>query len=431
MQFRIPAGDPATPAVCRIRRVPGCVLVVLGLLALPALGQPAGGLSFERAQTLAIERAPMLAARQATADAAVQLRTSADQLPDPRLITALENLPISGPERFSPAQEPMSQLSFGWMQDVPNAAKRAARTRGAQALAERERALWTAERLSVQREVAQAWLARYYVERKIAFFQALEDENRLLRDTVSARVAGGGAMPVDATMARQEALMLADRRDELARQRAQALATLTRWLGDEAKQPLAGGPPGLTVDPATVHGGIAQHADLQVFEPMARMTAAEVAEMEAAKRGDWSWQVMYSKRGSSFGDMVSVQFSFELPLWAEQRQDPQIAAKRKDAERIAAELEDGVRRRREEMDMQLAELEESTRMLERLKASAEPLATERVALTMSAYQAARGDLAAVLNARRERAELGLRAIELEARQFALRARLNYLIAEQR
>lgn len=373
----------------------------------------------------------MLAARRAAVDAASQLRTSAAELPDPKVSAGVNGLPIGGPMRWQIAGEPMTQRSFAWMQEVPNAAKRAARRQGAEARTEREQALLTMEQLAVQREVAQAWLARWYAEQRLAIFSSLEDENRLLRDTVDARVAAGSAMPADATMARQDALMLGDRRDELAREQAQAQAALRRWLGDEAALPLAGPPPQLAADRTALHEGVERHADLRAFEPMQRMTQAELAEAEAMKRGDWAWQVMYSRRGAAYGDMVSFQFTFELPLWGAQRQDPQIAARRKDGERIEAEREDMLRRRREEVNMQLAELDELTRKAARLRDAAVPLAAERVALALAAYEGNRGDLAGVLAARRERAELDLRALELEARQQSLRARLNYLIAEKR
>lgn len=428
------AAAAASGLPCRARRAALAVLAALtsgGLMAGPVQAQPASGLSFDRALALAVERAPMLAARQAAVDGATQLRTSADALPDPRFIAGVENFPVSGPDRGSLTSEPMTQRNIGWMQDVPNRDKRAARAQGAQARAERERALLEAERLAIQREVAQAWLARHFAESRLALFRTLEDENRLLRQTVDSRIAAGRAMPTDSTMARQEALMLADRRDELQRERMQAQATLVRWLGDEAAQALTGEPPALQVEHGALHGAITRHADVLVFEPMLRMTNAEAQEIEAARKGDWNWQVAYNKRGSAYGDMVSFQLSFELPLWAGERQDPQIAAKRKEAERIGAEREDLLRKRREEIDMQLAELDELARKFERLKTASVPLAGERVALAMAAYESARGDLAGVLGARRERAELGLRAIELEARQYALRARLNFLTTEVR
>ena len=436
MLSHMQAADPAQPGSGPALRAPALhatarLLGVLCLLAGGATAQPSVGLSFERALALAAERAPMLAARQASVDAAQHSRTSADQLPDPRLTLGVDNLPIAGADRYSLTRDAMTQRSVGWMQEVPNAAKRAARAQLADARTERERALLQAEQLAVRREVAQAWLARYFAERRLELFHTLEDENRLLLDTLPARIAGGKAMPGEATMARQETLQLADRRDELARDRAKALASLRRWLGDEAQQPLAGDPPALAVVAADLHGQLDRHADLQVFAGMADMAHAEAAEIEAAKKGDWAWQVGYSKRGPGYGDMVAFQFSLELPLWGERRQDPQIAAKRKEAQRIASEREDLSRRHREEIDLQLAELEELTRKLDRLRSAATPLANERVALALAAYESARGDLAAVLAARRERVELSLRAIDLEAQQHALRAKLNYYVAEQR
>ena len=139
---------------------------------------------------------------------------------------------------------------------------------------------------------------------------------------------------------------------------------------------------------------------------------------------------MYSRRASAFGDMVGVQFNFELPLWASERQDPQIRARRQETERIRLEREDMQRRRREEIDMQLAELDEAARMATRLQTQVSPLADERLRLAMAAYEAARGPLADVLTARRERAEIGLKLLQLQARQQALLARLNYLTPEK-
>lgn len=409
--------------------------VTLGFVALasggPAAAQAAvAGLSFEAAQALALERAPQLAARRAALEGALAQRTSASQLPDPRLSMALENLPISGPMRFSLTAEPMTQRTFGWMQDMPNAGKRAARAEAAQARADREQAMLQFDALMVRRDVAQAWLASWFAQQRLAAFTALEAENRLLQETLAGRLAAGSAMPADALMARQEALMLADRRDELQRESAQAKAALRRWLDDDADRALAGEPPLMAVSPHRLHDDIPRHADLQAVEPMLRMAQADVAEAEAGKRGDWSWQVMYSRRASAFGDMVGVQFNFELPLWASERQDPQIRARRQETERIRLEREDMQRRRREEIDMQLAELDEAARMATRLQTQVSPLADERLRLAMAAYEAARGPLADVLTARRERAEIGLKLLQLQARQQALLARLNYLTPEK-
>jgi outer membrane protein TolC len=315
------------------------------------------------------------------------------------------------------------------MQEVPNTQKRKARVEAASALTARERALLSAERQVVRRDTALAWLKRYYAEKELALFGSLEAENRVLQDTVNARVASGRALPVDATMARQEALQLADRRDQLIRERAQAKAALKRWVGDLADAPLSGVPPPLAADPAHLLKNLEQHAELAAFQPMARMAAAEAREAEARKKGDWGWEVSYAQRGPSYSNMVSFQVSFELPLFASTRIDPQILAKRKEVERIEAERQEELRRHAEEIESELAEQEQLARQLARLRDAALPLAEERVRLLMASYSAGRTDLAAVLAARRERAETQLRTIEREAELAELRARLAFLFAE--
>ena len=59
-----------------------------------------------------------------------------------------------------------------------------------------------------------------------------------------------------------------------------------------------------------------------------------------------------------------------------------------------------------------------------------PLAQERVSLTLSSYEAGRGDLGAVLASRKELVETRLRAIELAAQQALSRVRLNTLLVKE-
>jgi hypothetical protein len=51
---------------------------------------------------------------------------------------------------------------------VPNRAKRAARAAGAQARAQRERALLAVVQLAAQRDATLAWLALHYGQRRVA-----------------------------------------------------------------------------------------------------------------------------------------------------------------------------------------------------------------------------------------------------------------------
>jgi outer membrane protein TolC len=401
----------------------------LGWLSFACQQAFASALSFDQALDLAEQRAPALAAREAAIQSAQQARLTAGQLPNPKLSVGIDNFPVAGPDRFSVSRDLMTMRRLGVIQDVPNRAKREAQREGADARTEREIVTRTAEHLTVRRETAIAWIALHYSERKLFLFADLERENRILQDTVAARVASGKAMPADATMARQEALLLEDRKDELQAAVEQNGAAVNRFTGETSQAQTTGQPPVIAVDTGSLLARIDRHAELVAFAPMQAMAQADVQEAEAGKRGDWGWEVNYGNRSRAYGDMVSFALTFELPLFAQTRLDPQIASRRKEVDRIAAEREDALRRVTAEVTSQVAELRRLDRALERQRTTAMSLADERVRLTLSSYEAGRTELAAVLAARRDAAETGLRLLDLESQVMSQRARLAYLIAE--
>lgn len=389
----------------------------------------ASPIGFEQALQLAEQRSAALAARQATADGAQQARTAAGQLPDPKLAVGVENFPVSGPDRFSWNRESMTMRRVGVMQDVPNAAKRAAQREAAGAKAERERSMLETERLAVRREAALAWLSLHFAEKKLAAFGALELQNRLLQDTLAARVTSGAASPSEALMARQDALDLADRRDELLAGVEQARALLKRWTGDQPDLSADGEAPDLQPDLSRLLGDLDRHVDLRAFTPMLAMAQADVDEARAMRQGDWGWEVAYANRARAFGDMVSFQLTFELPVSKATRQEPVIASRQKEVERLQAERDDALRRVRAEVDAQVAELQRLERALQRQQSQTLPLAQERAQVTLASYQTGRADLGAVLAARKNAIEAQLRALDLQSQVSAQQARLSHLIAE--
>ena len=416
------------------RRQPSTLALawVLGLAALApsaAWAAPdAPSLSYAEALELARQAAPALRAQQATLAGSSALAPAASTLPDPRLSVGIENLPIAGPDRWSTTRDAGTMQRIALMQEMPNRAKRDAREQVAQARIERDRATLAATELAVRREAGLAWLAVHFAEARLSQVAGLQRENRLLQDTLPARVAAGSAMPAELTMARQEALAIADRTDELARDVRKARVELRRWIGERAAAPLQGAAPAMDVNGDALRSSLPHHAELAPYAPMRAMAQAEVAEADAEKRGDWSWEVAYSRR-PRYDDMVSFQLSFDLPWQRDRRQQPQIEAKRREIERIEAEREELLRRHAAETDAMLAELQALDTQAERLRAAGQPLATERVALATAAYQAGRGDLAAVLTARSQVLETQLRAIDLDEQRAALRLRLSTLIAE--
>jgi len=412
------------------------ILTVASLSTLLGISTPASaqGIAFNDALNAALQRAPQLQARSASVQGAQALQTSAAQLPDPKLTLGIDSLPVTGPNRGSITRDDFTQRQIGWMQDVPNRAKRAARADAALARTAREEALLEMEKQTVRREAGLAWLAGFFAEKRLALFDELITRQKLLQGTAPAQVAAGKINPADVATLGIDTLALEDRRDELRQEADQAGITLRRWVGDiDGKKPvvnLAMPLPVMVVDRAYLLANLARNPEIATLVPMQAMAIASVREAEAAKSGDWSWSVNYGKRGQGYGDLVSVLLTFELPLSPAQRQQPQIRAGQKEVERLTAEQDELVRRQTQELETLLAELSEINSKLNRNTGQAQPLAAQRAALTLAAYESGRDKLGAVLESRKQQTELSLRALELQARQHAVQWRLNSIVPEQ-
>ena len=386
-------------------------------------------LSFAEAREIAEQQSPRVSAQRLQIDAVESAQKAAGTLPDPKLSVGLENLPISGMDRWSLTRESMTGQRLALMQEVPNQAKRAAKVASAQARVERERAALVLQRLQIRQELGLAWIAAQAVEQREQLLTELLAENQRLQDSLPARVAGGSAQAGDLLAAQQEALALSDRRDDLQRDRSKARAMLRRWVGPRADESLQGGTGPLIHPVAQLRAELSSHAELALYLTMQSMARAESHEAQSESRGDWSWEIAYSRRDRRWGDMVSFQVTFDLPWQKDRRQTPMIQAKQRELERLEAEQEDVARRHLQELDDSAAELQALDSQIERLKSTGLQLAQGRAELALGNYRAAKGDLGAVLGARAQVLETRLRLIDLQAQRDGVTTRLNSLIAD--
>ena len=405
------------PPVCRT----AVVLVWAGLTGSVC----AGPLSFEDALALAVRETPVLRAELAQIDVARQAAIPAGELPDPKLALGIDNLPIDGPDRYSLTRDGMTMRRIGVMQEFPNSAKRDARVAAARGRVAQAEAQTRITRLMVLRETAVAWIARDAVERQLARIDALDSENRLFDAAVRARIAGGKGGALDAVASRQEAAMIDARRDELTARRQQAIAALKRWVGPRAEAPLEGTVPDWPIAHGTLTHALYGHPELAIFDPRGRVLDAEVAEAQAEKKPDWALELAYQKRGSQFGDMAMVQVSFDLPVFAETRQDPRIAARLAERVGLDAEREAVLREHAAMLETDFAEYQRLANAVKRQREVLLPLAGEKVDLAMASWRGGKGELVDLVMARRERIDAELMAIALEGERRQMAARLYY------
>lgn len=405
---------------------PLMVSLAASLFALPSFAAP---LTLYEALRLAENNAPSLKAQNAKIQAASSAAIPAGELPDPQLVLGVQNFPIGGPTRGSIDDDFMTMRTVGLKQEVPNSYKRKARIEVADATIARAAAEQRIERLNVRLSTAMAWIKSYSIERKDMLFREFYKENRLLRDTVQAQIANGRSQPADAITPKQEAAQLEEQQDELVRQRVQARASLQRWVGPSADNEPAGSLPNWPIDASGYYHQLPQHPRLAAFEPMTRVAQAQVREAESEKHSDWSWEFDYQHRAREFGDMVSVQFTFDLPLFPDSRQNPKIASKYAKLNQIEAERETVLRVHHQELEATLADYQRHSRAVERSKDTLVPLARKKVELSMASYRAGKGDLGSVITARHEFIEARLKQIDVEEQRALVSARLYLTYGE--
>lgn len=397
--------------------------LAVGVLAWPLL---ASALTLDDALRLAQTTAPSLAAESAKLQAATQAAIPAGELPDPKLVVGLQNVPIGGPDRGTLYGDDMTEQMVGIQQQVPSRDKRKARVELADATVARTAAEGRVERLNVRQATAQAWIRAYAVERKDALFQDFYRQNRLLQDSVRAQLAGGRGQPSDAVIPRQEAAELAEREDALTEQRAQARAALKRWIGAAASEAPSGQWPNWPLaHPYNLH----QHPELQAFAPRNREAEARLREAKAQKTSDWSWEVDYQHRGREYGDMVSLQLSFDLPIFPGRRQNPGIAARQAELDQLDAEREAATREHTQVLDDDLATYQRLDRAVQRSQDSLVPLAEEKVALSLAGYRAGKTELMALVSARRELVDARFKQIDAIEQRALVGAQLYFAYGE--
>jgi outer membrane protein TolC len=411
-------------------------LAVPALVASLSVGAelPDSPLSLTDAIDLATQRAPQLAARQAAIAAAESEAVRAPELPDPKLVAGIDNLPVDTRDRFSLTRDFMTMRKIGVVQDFPRKEKRRLRGERAQAEVGTETARLTAETLDVRRQVAEAWIDRYAADREHALIETLRPEVDAEVRASEAVFRGGRGSAADVLAAQSARAELDDRLDDIDRTITQAEASLARWIGaEDAARPLAE-PPDFTSlphAPATLLEHIARHGSVLPYAAMETAAETEVALARAEKKPDWSLEVAYAQRGPEFSNMLSVEVRVDLPLFASHRQDPGIAAKQAELEKIQAEREDIERMHREATAKTLAAWQSADKRIRRYEDALLPLAEQRAKAALAAYGGGQGDIQSMLSARTAEIEFRIAYVDQLRERARSWAELRFLLPDEK
>lgn len=419
---------PASAAAASRRRQFG-PLVFTALSLATSMCAAGTALSLPEAQQLALQHTRQLAVHELSADAARQMAVAAGQLPDPVLKAGIDNLPVSGGERFSLGADFMTMRRIGISQELTSTDKRRRRAELYQEEAGKAQAARSAAAARIERETALAWLECHFSgeAEKLVAEQAAQARNEI--DAAEAAYRGGRGSLADIAAARGALAAAQDIASEAAQRSRSAALVLARWTGAEAGSQL-GAPPvmdTLRIDAASLETALLHHADIALLAQQERIARAEANVAEAGKKPDWSVEVAFQQRGSGYSNMVSVGVSVPLQWDRPHRQDRELAAKLALAEAAKAEREENQRGRLAEIRGMMSEWESGRERYRRHTEELLPLARRRTDATLAAYRGGKASLSELLAARRGETDTGLRALQLQAQTARLWAQLNYLL----
>ena len=324
-------------------------------------------LTLAEAQRRAVERSRQLSGQDSAVTASREMAVAAGQLPDPVLKLGIQDLPVDGPDRFSVARDSFTMRQIGVMQEFTRSEKRQLRAQRFEREAEKSLAEKSATVAMIQRDTALAWLDRYYAEALAAVIAEEAKEAQLEIVAAEGAYRAGRSNQADVLAAHSALVGLEDRASEQNRRIQTAKTGLARWVGDAADAPLAGKPgiDSIRLDTGALDRQLAHDPQITVLSKQEEMASSEAKLAQANKKSDWSVEVMYSQRGSSFSNMVSVGVSIPWQWDQKNRQDRELASKLAMAEQATAQREEALRARIGEVRAMVTEWENGRERLAR------------------------------------------------------------------
>jgi outer membrane protein TolC len=387
-------------------------------------------LSFSEALANASVDGPTIDAGAARVEAARRERRAAGRLPDPALVLAYENFPITGPDRLRLNRDEMTMSRVGLMQEMPSGAERRARRAVADANIARADAGLEVARLEARLGAADAWIKLYYAERRLSLLERLSGEARAWAEASRARLSAGGGSIDDAIEAEIDAARTEDRRGEAHAAMIASRAELRRWIGSSADRSLDASAPAFAIHPEHLRDQVSRHPALAAFAAERGAAEAELRGARAERWPDWSWEISYGRRAPELEDMASIEIRIGLPLLQSWRQGPVIDARRADLNRVTAERAALEREHLALLEAQLAEHRALSANVARARDTRLVLARRRAEAAQGAYAGGASSVADLFTAREQALEAELDVLDLEERLARIGAALTLQYLEQ-
>jgi outer membrane protein, heavy metal efflux system len=384
----------------------------------------------ETARLAAVDQ-PLLTGRQAKIQAEEQQAVAAAQLPDPQLSGGLKELPIDTPEAFSIRRDNFTEFTIGLSQEFPRAEKRRLQGARKQLDADADRVALDNEKRMVRRDASLAWLDVYETEQGLKLTQRLANEATLQVQSLEKDYSNGKASQADWFAAKTDAGLAADKAHDWLHHELRMREGLARWIGDDAKRPIAQSLPMLgTLGPLPgLISGADHHPVIGNLDKQIEASATDVALARQSYKPDYSVEVYYAYR-RDFADFVGIQFKVGLPYFTKNRQDRGVAAALEQSRASEDRKRDLLRELHTQIGQDYVDRRHYEERISDFDASIIPDAQHRIEAARSAYQSGRGSFDAVLLARRSLLDVQLQRLTLAVESARAQVRLDYWSASR-
>jgi len=391
----------------------------LAIALMPAV-TGAASLTLDQAVALAIQRSEAAKAARAETTSAREAARSAGQLPDPSLGVGIDNLPVTGPERFSTTQEPMTMKRIGIGQEWVSQEKRAARQAAADAMVDRQFTMVQVAEADVRLQTALAYIDAYYAGEARRLAELDEHHAVEALEAAKARLSSASGASEEVLAASSARGLAEDEVADAAQVQADAAVVLQRYAGISADELTLPAIPQPVLEAEFVAAAPAVRANMKNVDVARREAAVAATE----RRPNWSWQVSYGQRSGN-SDLVSVSVSIPLPIAPAERQDRQTAARRALVEKTESELEESRRGATAEYRALASDVARLTQRIDRLQAAVLLPSHQRTEVALAGYRSNQVSLASVLEARHLEVEAQRKLLGLQRELARARAQLAY------
>lgn len=387
-------------------------------------------LTLREVQRLALEEQPALWAEAATIRALREQSVAAAQLPDPRLIAGVMQIPATGDERLSLRDDNFAALSVGIAQEFPRAEKRRLQAAALEQQATGAELELTDLERQIERAAGWAWLDVAGAASGARILEDLAREAAHQRETAEIDLVAGSGSQADLLASTVDTALTVDRARALRQREEASRAVLARWIGPAADRPVGLPLPELPAPPALgqLLDALPQHPWLATPATKETLAATELRLADAALKPDWRIEVRYDHR-LEFADLMTVMVGVDLPFFAGNRQDRSSSAARARLSAATGERDDRLREATSILTAAYRDWQAGTQRLAYYDEAVMPPARGRVNAALSDYRAGRGSLAAFLDARRSLLEAGLLRLDLAVQVARDRLQIEYFAQE--